>query len=248
MDLTRYQRQIILPLIGEKGQEKLTKASVLIVGCGGLGCNLATHLVRAGVGKVKIVDKDIVQLPDLQRQILYDEEDARKSLPKAEAAFQKLKKINSDCQIEAFVFEVSSENIETLIGDVELVLDGTDNIQTRLLINEACVKHSLPWIQGAVCESVGMSMNIMPGETACYRCLVDCFPPPEGPIPIINTIPALIASIQATEAFKIITKSPDINKDLIYIDLWRGIFQKIKIKKREDCPVCSKRNFTLLSL
>jgi len=246
MNLTRYQRQIILPFIGEEGQKRLKEASVLIIGCGGLGCTIANHLARAGVGRLKIVDKDIVQLQDLQRQILYDEKDVKTSQPKAKVASEKLKKINSEIEVKAFSLEVTSQNIEELIKDVDLVLDGTDNIETRFLINEACIKHNLPWIHGAVQEATGMSMNIIPGKSACYRCLIDKIPPINGPIPILNTIPALVASIQATEAIKIITKSPNINKDLIYIDPWRGIFQKIKIKKRKDCPVCVKRDFTLI--
>ena len=216
MDFARYQRQIILPFIRKDGQQKL-----------------------------KIVDRDIVQLPDLQRQILYDEEDVKSHLPKAKIACSKLKKINSSVEVEAFVFEVKAQNIVGLIRDVDLVLDGTDNIKTRLLINEACIKYNLPWIHGAVQGAVGMSMSILPGETGCYRCLIEeDLPASEGPIPLINTIPALIASIQATEAIKIITGSPSVNRDLIYIDLWEGTFQKIKIKKRPNCPVCVKRNFT----
>lgn len=247
MNVKRYHRQIISSLIGEQGQAKLATASVLIVGCGGLGCSLASHLVRAGVGKVKIVDKDIVQLPDLQRQILFDEEDVKNSLAKAETAVRKLKKINSDCHLEALVTEVVADNVENLIKDVDLVLDGTDNMQTRFLINEACIKHNIPWVHGSVHEAMGMSMNIFPGETACYKCMMTHIPPSPGPIPVVNTIPAHIAAIQATEAIKIITNSPDVNKDLIYIDLWRGIFQKIKIKKKENCLACAQKKFTFLT-
>ncbi|HHF98758.1 HesA/MoeB/ThiF family protein [Candidatus Aerophobetes bacterium] len=246
-DILRYERQIILPFIGEEGQKKLGEAKVLVVGCGGLGCHLANYLVRAGIGKVRIVDKDRVSLQDLQRQILYDEEDVKSLFFKAKIASEKLKKVNSTVRVEAFVLEVKPENIEELLKDIDLVLDGTDNIKTRLLINEACIKYNIPWVHGAVQGAVGMSMTIIPGKTACYRCLVEENPQePEKPIPILNTIPALVASIQVTEAFKIITKSPDVNRDLVYIDLWESIFRKIKIKRRKDCPVCEKKIFNFI--
>ncbi|MBC7190235.1 HesA/MoeB/ThiF family protein, partial [Candidatus Aerophobetes bacterium] len=159
-------------MIGEKGQQKLLSSSVLVVGCGGLGCTILSELVRAGVGKVKLVDRDIVSLPDLQRQILYDEEDVENKLPKAKIAAEKLKKINSQVKLESFILEVNSENIKNLLRDVNLVIDATDNIETRFIINKACVENKIPWIHGAVHGSIGMSMNIIPGKTACYRCLI----------------------------------------------------------------------------
>lgn len=246
MHVSRYHRQIILPFIKNEGQKKLARASVLLIGCGGLGCTIANHLVRAGVGKIKVVDKDTVQLPDLQRQILFDEEDAEKCSPKAHIAAQKLSKINSQVKVEGLVCEANANNIEKLIQGVDVVLDGTDNIDARFLINQACIKHQIPWVHGAVNQTTGMSMNIVPEQTACYRCLIKEITPPQGPVPILNTIPSIIASIQATEAIKIILHSPNINTDLIYTDIWEGTFHRIKIKKMANCPTCGQRNFTFL--
>ena len=195
--------------IGEKGQNRIFKSTLLIIGCGALGSNMANPLVRAGVGTVKIVDRDYVELNKLQRQMLFDEVDVEKRLPKAVAAAEKLKQINSNIRIEAFVHDVNPRNIEKMLAGVDLALDATDNMETRYLVNDVCVKHQIPWIYGGVIGATGMTMNIIPGQSACLRCLSDT-PPGPGSMPTCETegvlggTPALIASIQVTEAIKII--------------------------------------------
>jgi adenylyltransferase/sulfurtransferase len=174
----RYDRQEIFHSIGKEGQKKLSDSRVLILGCGGLGSASASLLARAGVGFLKIVDRDFLDLSNLQRQILYDEDDIKNGLPKVIAAEQRLKKINSTIQIEPILSDVNRFNIEKLIQDVDLVIDAVDNFETRFLLNEACVKQKRSWIYGAAIESYGLTMNIIPGETACLYCIMDKIPQP----------------------------------------------------------------------
>ncbi|MGD2126617.1 MAG: ThiF family adenylyltransferase, partial [Desulfobacteraceae bacterium] len=237
--------------IAEHGQELIQEASVLIVGCGALGTVSANHLARAGVGEIKIADRDFVELDNLQRQILFDEEDARRRLPKAVAAAEKLKRINSEIRIEPIIADVNPKNIESLINSAQVVLDATDNIETRFIINDACVKNGVPWIYAGVVGSHGMTMDILPGKTACFRCLMETAPPP-GTMPtcdmvgVLNSVPAVIASIQATEALKIMVGHQERDNVLIYVDLWEGKFSRFKVKQHPDCPACGQREFTFL--
>jgi len=247
----RYLSQIVFPEIGKKGQEKIKNAKVIVIGCGALGCAIANNLVRAGIGKIKIVDRDLVEISNLQRQILYDEEDVRERIPKSIAAKRKLEKINSEVKIEAIVSDVNFRNIEDLIKDCDIVLDGTDNFETRFLINEACVKHKIPWIYGAVIGGAGSTATIIPEKTPCLRCIIEEIPSP-GNLPtcdtlgVLNTIPAVIASIQTTEALKIIVEDKNLNNDLILIDLWSTSREKIKIERKRNCPVCVKKKYIFL--
>ena len=247
----RYLSQIVFPEIGKKGQEKIKNAKVIVIGCGALGCAIANNLVRAGIGKIKIVDRDLVEISNLQRQILYDEEDVRERIPKSIAAKRKLEKINSEVKIEAIVSDVNFRNIEDLIKDCDIVLDGTDNFETRFLINEACVKHKIPWIYGAVIGGAGSTATIIPEKTPCLRCIIEEIPSP-GNLPtcdtlgVLNTIPAVIASIQTTEALKIIVEDKNLNNDLILIDLWSTSWEKIKIERKRNCPVCVKKKYIFL--
>ncbi|TET28987.1 thiazole biosynthesis adenylyltransferase ThiF [Candidatus Aerophobetes bacterium] len=251
MDLERYSRQILFSRIGRKGQEKLLRSAVIIIGCGALGNVIANNLARAGIGRIKIVDRDFVELSDLQRQILFDEEDVKKRLPKAIAALNKLKKINSSIRLEAEVLSVEPRNIEKLIEGSHLVLDATDNMETRFLINDACVKNRIPWIYGGVIGSTGMSMNIIPEKTPCLRCIIDKVPLP-GTLPtcdtrgIINPLPNVIGSWQTSEALKILMGDDSLNQDLIYLDLWQGTFKQSHITKRGDCLTCGKHDFRVL--
>lgn len=245
----RYSCQIIFPKIGKEGQKKLSESSVLIVGIGGLGSNIANNLVRAGIGKIKIVDKDYVEPDNLQRQILFDEGDI--GMHKALAACKKLKKINSSISIEAKVMDVNYKNIEGLIKDVDVVLDGTDNMETRFVINDACVKNAKPWIYGAAIGSVGMSMNILP-KGPCLRCLIKKIPPLGSQqicimTGILNTVPSVIAAYQVTEAIKILLKNKAVCKDLIRIDIWNRTFNKYKVKKNENCMCCVKKKFKFIT-
>jgi adenylyltransferase/sulfurtransferase len=244
----RYCRQIILKNINEEGQEKLAKSNIMIIGCGALGTTIANNLVRSGIGQLKIVDRDIVELNNLQRQNLFNEKDI--GLPKSLVATKKLEKINSDVTIEAIVDDVNHTNIESIIKNSDIVLDGTDNMHIRFLINDACVKQNIPWIYGGAIETYGMTMNIIPKKTPCFRCIIPELPnagslPTCDTVGVINSIPTIIASIQSTEAIKILLKK-DVNKDFLMYDIWNHNFQKIKIKKKNDCKCCGKHNFEFL--
>lgn len=247
----RYSRQVLFREIGEHGQKLIQEASVLIIGCGALGTVSANHLARAGVGKIKIVDRDYVELDNLQRQILFDEEDAIRRLPKAVAAVEKLRKVNSDIQIESEVLDANPQNIESLITSVSLVVDATDNVETRYLINDTCIKNNIPWIYAGVVSSYGMTMDIIPGKSACFRCLVKS-PPPPGSLPtcdmvgVLNSVPGVIASIQATEALKILIGHQDVGGNLIHVDLWTEEFGKFNIERDPNCPACGQKKFDFL--
>jgi adenylyltransferase/sulfurtransferase len=244
--IDRYSRQIQLPGIGEKGQIKLGESSVTIIGCGALGTVIASTLVRAGVGKVKIIDRDIIEYHNLQRQILYDEEAVRKQLPKAVAAERRLKKINSSVEVEGVVADVNYSNIEKLVAGSDLMLDGLDNPETRFLVNDVSLKHGIPWIYGGAIAVYGMTMDIIPGETPCFRCI---FPsvPAAGTIPtcdtagVIGPAPFIIGSLQSTEAIKMLVGARDVNRDLLTVDVWQGSLERFKVSRREDCPACQGR-------
>ena len=252
-DLERYARQSILKEIGTEGQRRLLAASVVVVGCGALGTHIAGSLVRAGVGRVRIIDRDFVELNNLQRQVLFDEEDIVQGLPKAIAAAQKLCKINSKVQVEPVVTDVHPDNVERLIGGVDLVLDGTDNFETRLLLNDACLKQNIPWIYGGVIATYGMMMTIIPHQTPCFRCFLGDLPPP-GSTPtcdtagVLSTAVAMVAALQVTEALKLLTGQEDaLHKRLLHLDAWTGELQQLAIGKGEQpCPACDLGQFEFL--
>jgi molybdopterin/thiamine biosynthesis adenylyltransferase len=247
----RYARQTRLPEIGMEGQRKLSQSSVLVVGCGALGSTLASTLVRAGIGLVRIVDRDVLELNNLQRQVLFDEDDVAKGLPKAEAAVSKLRKINSSVGVEGHVTDVTPKNIESLMAEVSLVLDATDNFESRYVINDAAVKHGVPWIYGGVIGMTGMTMNVLPGTGPCLRCV---FPtaPPAGSFPtcetagVLNTVPAVIASIQATEALKILS-GDEPSLQMVYVDMWKQSFRQMAVSRDDNCPACGLYRFDFLS-
>ena len=208
--LDRYSRQIRFPQLGEAGQRALMKSRVTICGCGALGTVLANHLARAGVGFLRIVDRDFIETHNLQRQILFDEDDVAENLPKAEAAARKLRAINGSITIEPVVTDIDHTNILELVSDVDLILDGTDNFETRYLINDAAIKLDKPWIFGGVIGSEGQTMTIVPGKTPCIRCLIETAPPP-GMTPtcetagVLGPAVAVIASFEAVEAIKLLS-------------------------------------------
>lgn len=248
----RYSRQVILPNIGEEGQKTLLKSKIAIIGCGALGTVVANNLVRAGVGKISIIDRDFVELNNLQRQILFDEDDI--GIPKAVAAAHKLKKVNSDVEIEATVKDLNHMNAEKIIRGMDLILDGTDNMQTRFLINDVCVKSKIPWIYTAAVETYGMMMPIVPGRTPCFRCLLPDVPDP-GSLPtcdtvgVLNTIPALIASIESTEAIKILLKekmATNAESNLIFYDIWSNTLEKVAVIRDKKCRCCVEHKFDFL--
>ena len=239
----RYSRQTMFPGIGEEGQIKLNSGSVVIIGCGALGCNIAAFLVRAGVGKIRIVDRDFIEYHNLQRQVLFDEDDIRAELPKAIAAERHLRKVNSSVEIEGIVADANYTNIEKLCRGSDVILDGLDNFETRFLINDVALKHKIPWVYGGAIASNGMTMTIIPDETPCFMCISPILPNP-GTAPtcetagIVGTAPAVIGSLQATEAMKILVGAEEINRGLIIVDVWKGDFDHLKIEPRVDCPAC----------
>ena len=249
----RYSRQVILPNIGEEGQKTLLKSKIAIIGCGALGTVVANNLVRAGVGKISIIDRDFVELNNLQRQILFDEDDI--GIPKAVAAAEKLKRVNSDVEIEAMVKDLNHLNAEKIMSGVDLVLDGTDNMQTRFLINDVCVKSQIPWIYTAAVGTYGMMMTIVPGRTPCFRCFLPDVPEP-GSLPtcdtagVLNTIPVIIASIESTEAIKILLKenmTTNAESNLIFYDVWNNTFEKIAVMRDKRCRCCVEHKFDFLN-
>jgi molybdopterin-synthase adenylyltransferase len=250
---TRYSRQILFNPIGKSGQEKLSNSRVLLVGCGALGASHAETLTRAGVGKLSVVDRDYVEFSNLQRQTLYKEQDAIDRLPKAIAAKNRIAEINSEVEVEAIVADVNQNNIEDLIKDCDLVLDGTDNFQIRYLVNDACVKHSKTWIYGAAVSSYGTTMTIIPNQTPCLRCIFEEMPN-AGSAPTCDTAGVImpiiqsVSAIQTTEALKILTGNfAQLHNSLIQIDVWQNDWRKIKLaQSNPDCETCGKRNFELL--
>ena len=252
----RYARQVLFYGIGNTGQKILMEKTAVLVGCGALGCTSANLLVRSGIKCLKIVDRDFIEESNLQRQSLFDEEDINKNLPKAVAAQKKLQKVNSKIQIEAIVADLNPSNIETVLENTDVVIDGTDNFETRFLINDYCVKHGIPWIYGACIGSMGLTMNIVPPKTPCLRCVLDTIPPfgtteTCDTTGIIAPIASMIASIQAAEALKILTGNYDaLSKGLLKIDLWRNeikILHTDDIREKSDCITCKQHYYEFLS-
>lgn len=250
----RYSRQILFAPIGKFGQERLISSRVLIVGCGALGCAHAETLTRAGVGFLRIVDRDFVEFSNLQRQTLFSETDARERMPKAVAAKNRLAAINSEIEIEAVVADVNHSNVEDLIKDCDLILDGTDNFQTRYLINDACVKLDKTWIYGAAVSSYGATMTIIPHKTPCLRCIFEEMPdagssPTCDTAGVIQPIISTISAVQTVEAIKILTGSFDkLHRSLMQFDVWENDWRKIKLgKPNNDCETCGNGNFEFLA-
>lgn len=254
-DLARYSRQILFEPIGPEGQQRLLASRVLLIGCGALGSVLSSTLVRAGVGWLRIIDRDFIQLNNLQRQILFDEDDIAANLPKAEAARRKLQRINSAVTVEAVVTDVTHRNIETLASGADLLLDGTDNFETRFLINDLAVKTHRPWIYGAVIGSTGLAMPILPNDTPCLRCVFEQAPPPEmsptcDTAGVLGPVVNIVASYQASEAIKILTARTEVViRRLLHFDVWTGRFSLLNVQKaydEGDCPCCKRRQFEYL--
>ena len=252
VDLERYSRQILFDKIGEAGQEKLAGGSALVVGCGALGAAVASLLVRAGVGTVRLVDRDVVEASNLHRQILFDEADAAARLPKAEAAARKLRAMNRACRIEAHVADVTPRNVERLVAGMSVVVDGLDNFEARYLINDACVSASIPWVYGGVLGSVGVTMTVLPGDGPCLRCVFPG-PPAPGTLPacdtqgVIGPAPVAIGALEAVEACKILLGSGDARRELAYLDVWEGSLRTVRVTRSASCPACGERRFDFLA-
>jgi adenylyltransferase/sulfurtransferase len=249
----RYSRQILFHEIGRAGQERLLASRVLIVGCGALGASHAEMLSRAGVGKLRIVDRDFVEFTNLQRQTLFKESDAAERLPKAIAAKNRIAEINSETEVEAIIADVNNSNVESLIDVCDVVLDGTDNFQIRYLLNDACIKHGKIWIYGAAVSSYGTTMTIIPGETPCLRCIFDEMPdagssPTCDTAGVIMPIIAIVSATQVSETLKILVGDKDsLHRSLMQFDVWANDRQRIKLgEPNPDCKTCGQRAFEFL--
>jgi molybdopterin-synthase adenylyltransferase len=249
----RYSRQVLFPGIGPEGQRKLASSHAALVGCGATGSALASLLARAGLGRLRIIDRDYVEPSNLQRQSLFDEADAAESLPKAIAAARKIRAFNSQIVVEPEVADLTPENVEALLGGSELILDGTDNFETRYLINDFAVQCALPWIYTAAVGSYGVTLNVLPGKTACLACI---FPDsPTGTLEtcetagILNSAVNLAASLAATEALKLLVGAGDrLRRTLLSFDVWSN--QRTEVgaaKPRAGCRACGERDFIYLA-
>lgn len=246
-ELERYSRQVLFSELGEAGQTRLMQSSVLLCGCGALGTVLAETLVRAGVGHIKIVDRDFVELSNLQRQVLFDESDVAAKLPKTIAAVEKLKKINSEVQIEAVVEDIDHTNILGLAENVDLILDGTDNFEVRYLINDVSLELGIPWIYCGCIGSTGQTMTILPGKSACLRCLIDSAPEPGSTetcdtAGILGPTVNVIASLEAVDAIKLLSGQVEqIKPVLTVVDVWEGSFRQMSVadlREKGGCKAC----------
>ena len=255
----KYSRQILFAGIGEAGQEKLLQSSAVLVGCGALGTVVANLLVRAGIGRLRIIDRDFVEPSNLQRQTLFEESDARDALPKAVAAERRLRAINSDVEIEGIVADLTPKNAADLLSGFPLILDGTDNFETRFLVNDVAISLGIPWIYAAAVGSYGVTMTILPGRTACLACLVETGDEtsPKGSAfgneatcdtaGVLGAAAGVIASIEATEAMKLLAGKPEaLHGRLVSCDVWSGKFQSIRVARNPECRACARREFTFL--
>lgn len=249
----RYSRQVLFRGIGEEGQRRLAASRVAIVGCGATGSALSSLLARAGVGTLRVIDRDYIEPSNLQRQVLFDEADAAESLPKAVAAAKKISTFNSEIVVEPQVADLTPENIEQLLDGFPLILDGTDNFETRYLINDYAIKNGIPWIYAAAVGSYGVTMNVLPGETACLACI---FPEsPHGTVEtcdtsgILNSAVNLIASVAVTEALKLLVGAREqVRRTLFSCDVWWNDRAEVSAARpRPDCQCCGEREFVHLA-
>ncbi len=247
--LERYSKQLLFAGLGEERQMRLLSSRVLLCGCGALGTVLAETLVRAGVGFLRIVDRDFVELSNLQRQVLFDEQDIADHLPKAIAAATKLRRINSDITIDPVVADIDHTNILQLLEGVDLILDGTDNFEIRFLINDASLETTIPWIYAGVIGSHGQTMAIFPGQTACLRCLIESIPDPGSTetcdtAGVLGSAVNVIASLEAVDAIKILSGQRElVSPTLTVLDVWDGSFRSMNVKdlrENSNCPACKQ--------
>ncbi|MBM4318951.1 MAG: thiazole biosynthesis adenylyltransferase ThiF [Deltaproteobacteria bacterium] len=249
---SRYARQAVLGVIGHAGQAALARSTVLVVGCGALGGTQAELLARAGVGRLILVDRDVLELHNLQRQLLFDEQDVRERMPKAAAAARRLRAINSEIVIEAQVTDVTATNVAELMRPADLVIDGTDNFETRYVLNDAAVQAGKPWVYGGVLGTDGTVMAVRPGLGPCLRCI---FPdPPDAHLlptcetqGVLNTAVVWIAALQVTEAIKLLVRDCTAEFRLTALDVWHGTTHSVAVKRNDACVCCVERRFEFLS-
>ena len=248
-DKERYSRQILFNEIGGRGQERLLASTAVVAGCGALGTAQASALARAGVGRLILVDRDYVELSNLQRQSLFDENDARQGLPKAVAAAHRLSAVNSRIRTDPVVADLTARNAERILCGADVILDGADNFELRYLLNDVAVKHGIPWIYGAAVGSYGVTMPILPGVSACLACF---FPdPPSNPqatcdtAGVLNAIISVIAALQVADATKVLAGRPEcVQPRMLSIDVWKNTLQTISSREPDpDCVVCTRQRF-----
>jgi len=239
--------------MGEEGQRRLLEASAVVVGCGAIGASTAQLLARSGVGRLRVIDRDFVETSNLQRQALFDEADARGALPKAAAAERKLRLLNSEIRIEGVVADVTPSNVDELLGDFDLVLDGTDNFETRFLLNDYAVQSGRPWIYAAAVGSYGVTFAIRPAETACLACLMETAD--AGPmleetcdtVGVLGPAASLVSSLETAEALKFLSGHVEaLHGRLISCDVWSGRMQSVRVARNADCRACGRREFSYL--
>jgi molybdopterin/thiamine biosynthesis adenylyltransferase len=249
----KYSRQMLFQPFGREGQERLVGSSAVLVGCGAIGAAAANLLVRAGIGRLRILDRDFVEPSNLQRQTLFDEADARDALPKAVAAERKLRCINSEVQVEGIIADLSPHNAVELLSGFSLILDGTDNFETRFLINDFAVKSDTPWIYAAAVASYGITMTILPGKTACLACLLESsgvagLEETCDTVGVLGAIVNLIASLEVAEATKLLAgRASALHGRLLSCDVWSGRFQSLQPQRNPRCRVCVHREFLHLT-
>ncbi|HML15590.1 MAG TPA: ThiF family adenylyltransferase [Bryobacteraceae bacterium] len=248
---SRYSRQIRFAPVGPAGQQRIREARVAIVGCGALGSFQAEALARAGIGMLRLIDRDFVELSNLQRQFLFDEADAQEAMPKAAAAARHLARINSEVALEPVIADLTAANALELFQGIDLILDGTDNFETRYLINDVSVRETVPWIYGAAVGSYGLKMTILPGRTACLRCVYPEYPanPPTCETAgVLGPVTAAIAALQVADALKILVQgSGEFVARLTTVDVWSGEIRQIDPPSRDSaCPCCAAREFVYL--
>jgi molybdopterin-synthase adenylyltransferase len=249
----KYSRQVLFTGIGEQGQQRLLESSAVVVGCGAIGAAAANLLVRAGVGRLRVIDRDFVEPSNLQRQTLFDEADAREAIPKAVAAERKLRSINSSVAVDGVIADINPRNAEELFAGFDVILDGTDNFETRFLINDFAVKSGTPWIYAAAVASYGVMMAIRPGVTACLACVLSPAGSGEGlnetcdTVGVLGPIVNLVASLEAAETLKLLVAVETALHDrLISCDVWTGRFQSVRVPRKPGCSVCDLREFAHL--
>ena len=266
--LARYHRQMLLPDLGEEGQRKLLGATALIAGCGGLGTAAAGMLARAGVGNLKIVDRDFIEMTNLQRQVLYDERDVAESVPKAEAARRRIAAVNSQIEVTAIVDDINHANVESLVAGCDVVVDGLDSFETRYLVNDAAVKLGVPYVYGGAVACSGSVYAILPHTpsgsapweaagvaTPCLRCIFEQMPPPAAAptcdtVGVLGSVVSIVGNYEAVEALKILTGAwAAINPAMVNIDVWENSFDELNVASAYDagdCPCCRQRRFEFI--
>lgn len=253
-DPDRYSRQVRFAPLGAQGQSRLARGRVTIVGCGALGSAVAMTLVRAGVGSIRIIDRDLPEISNLPRQCLFDEADVAAGIPKAAAAKRHLERINSAATVEAVVADLTAVTCETLLADADVIVDGTDNFEARFIVNEFACRRGVPWVHGGAIGAEGRVLTVIPGRTACLRCLIPD-PPPAGAMPtcetagIIGPAALVVGAVESAEAIRLLSGAVDgIGNRLLVCDLWQGVWRTVDLSSLaiEGCPTCRGGDFPWL--